>query len=39
MPLIDHRTVPEIDMRPGIRGQFLANKDLGARPGEVPPRA
>ena len=31
MPVIDHRTVPEIVMRPGIRGQFLASKDLGAR--------
>jgi quercetin dioxygenase-like cupin family protein len=31
MPIVDHRTVPEIDMRPGIRGRFLANKELGAR--------
>ena len=31
MPVVNHRTVPEIVMRPGIRGQFLANKELGAR--------
>ena len=31
MPIVDHRSVPEIDMRPGIRGRFLANKELGAR--------
>jgi quercetin dioxygenase-like cupin family protein len=30
MPVIDHRTLPEITMRQGIRGQFLASKDLGA---------
>ena len=30
MPIIDHRTIPEIQMRPGIRGQFLANQALGA---------
>ena len=30
MPIIDHRTIPEIVMRPGIRGQFLAHKDSGA---------
>ena len=30
MPLIDHRKVPELQMRPGIRGQFLANHELGA---------
>ncbi len=30
MPIIDHRTVPEIQMRPGIKGQFLANKELGS---------
>jgi quercetin dioxygenase-like cupin family protein len=30
MSVIDHRTIPEIQMRPGIRGQFLANKELGA---------
>jgi quercetin dioxygenase-like cupin family protein len=31
MPVIDHRTLPDILMRPGIRGQFLAHKDLGAQ--------
>jgi len=31
MVVVDHRTVPEIVMRPGIRGQFLANHELGAR--------
>jgi len=30
MPIIDHRDVPALEMRPGIRGQFLANKELGA---------
>jgi quercetin dioxygenase-like cupin family protein len=30
MPFIDGRTIPEILMRPGIRGRFLAHKDLGA---------
>lgn len=30
MPLIDHRSIPEIQMRPGIRGQFLASKEHGA---------
>jgi len=30
MPLIDHRKLPEIQMRPGIRGQFLAAKEHGA---------
>ncbi len=30
MSVIDHRTIPTLDMRPGIRGQFLAHKDLGA---------
>lgn len=30
MPIIDHQTIPEIAMRPGIRGQFLAHKDSGA---------
>jgi quercetin dioxygenase-like cupin family protein len=30
MPLVDHRTIPEIHMRPGIRGQFLASKEQGA---------
>jgi quercetin dioxygenase-like cupin family protein len=31
MPIVDHSAIPEIHMRPGIRGQFLAHKDLGAR--------
>jgi quercetin dioxygenase-like cupin family protein len=31
MPVVDHHTIPELHMRPGIRGQFLAHKDLGAR--------
>jgi len=30
MPVIDHQTLPEVLMRPGIRGQFLAHKNLGA---------
>ena len=30
MPLIDHEKVPELQMRPGIRGKFLANHELGA---------
>ena len=30
MPFIDGRTIPEILMRPGIHGRFLAHKDLGA---------
>lgn len=30
MPLIDHRQIPEIQMRPGIRGQFLASQEQGA---------
>ena len=30
MPVIAQHTLPEIHMRPGIRGQFLANKALGA---------
>jgi quercetin dioxygenase-like cupin family protein len=30
MPVIRHRDIPEIAMRPGIRGQFLASKDHGA---------
>jgi quercetin dioxygenase-like cupin family protein len=30
MPIIAHNTIPEIRMRPGIRGKFLANKELGA---------
>jgi quercetin dioxygenase-like cupin family protein len=31
MPVIDHQHIPEIEMRPGIRGQFLASKAQGAR--------
>ena len=31
MPVIAHHTLPEIRMRPGIRGQFLANGELGAQ--------
>src|SRR5215813_9260528 len=30
MPFVDGRTIPEILMRPGIHGRFLAHKDLGA---------
>jgi len=30
MLVIDHRTLPELTMRPGIQGQFLAHQDLGA---------
>jgi quercetin dioxygenase-like cupin family protein len=30
MPVITHQSIPEIRMRPGIRGQFLSHKDLGA---------
>jgi quercetin dioxygenase-like cupin family protein len=31
MPVINHQQIPEIEMRPGIRGQFLASKEQGAR--------
>jgi quercetin dioxygenase-like cupin family protein len=31
MPVIDHQHIPEITMRPGIRGQFLASKEHGAQ--------
>ena len=31
MPLINHQSIPEIEMRPGIRGKFLASKEQGAR--------
>ena len=31
MPVIAHQNIPEMQMRPGIRGQFLSHKDLGAR--------
>jgi len=30
MPFIDGSTIPEVLMRPGIHGRFLAHKDLGA---------
>jgi putative monooxygenase len=31
MPIIDHQHIPEIEMRPGIRGRFLASQEQGAR--------
>jgi quercetin dioxygenase-like cupin family protein len=31
MPVINHQEIPEIEMRPGIRGQFLAGTEYGAR--------
>jgi hypothetical protein len=31
MPVINHREIPEVEMRPGIRGQFLAGAGHGAR--------
>src|SRR5919197_6773383 len=31
MSVISHQTIPEVLMRPGIRGQFLAHKNLGAK--------
>jgi quercetin dioxygenase-like cupin family protein len=31
MPVINHEEIPEIEMRPGIRGQFLASAAHGAR--------
>jgi quercetin dioxygenase-like cupin family protein len=31
MPVINHQEIPEIEMRPGIRGQFLASVEHGAR--------
>jgi hypothetical protein len=31
MAIISHRSIPEVEMRPGIRGQFLASKEQGAR--------
>jgi quercetin dioxygenase-like cupin family protein len=31
MPVINHEEIPEIEMRPGIRGQFLASRAHGAR--------
>jgi len=30
MPVINHQEMPEIEMRPGIRGQFLASTEHGA---------
>jgi quercetin dioxygenase-like cupin family protein len=31
MPVIHHQQIPEIEMRPGIRGQFLASRGHGAQ--------
>jgi putative monooxygenase len=31
MPVIHHQQIPGIEMRPGIRGRFLASIDHGAR--------
>jgi putative monooxygenase len=31
MPVIKHQEIPEIEMRPGIRGQLLASAEHGAR--------
>jgi quercetin dioxygenase-like cupin family protein len=31
MPVISHQHIAEIQMRPGIRGQFLASQEHGAR--------
>jgi quercetin dioxygenase-like cupin family protein len=31
MPVIHHQEMPEIEMRPGIRGQFLTSMEHGAR--------
>jgi quercetin dioxygenase-like cupin family protein len=31
MPFVDHRTIPEVLMRAGVRGKFLVNKDTPAR--------
>ena len=30
MPFVDHRTIPEVLMRAGVRGKFLVNKDTPA---------
>jgi quercetin dioxygenase-like cupin family protein len=30
MPVINHADCPKLEMRPGIRGRFLANKELGS---------
>ena len=30
MPVIDHAQCPELEMRPGIRGRFLASHELGS---------
>jgi quercetin dioxygenase-like cupin family protein len=30
MPVFPHQQIAEIEMRPGIRGQFLASKEQGA---------
>lgn len=31
MAVIDHSQLPELQMRPGILGRFLAHKDLGSQ--------
>ena len=31
MPVINHNDLPELQMRPGIKGRFLAHKDTGAQ--------
>jgi quercetin dioxygenase-like cupin family protein len=31
LPVINHQEIPEIEMRPGIRGQFLASTEYRAR--------
>ena len=31
MPVINHNDLPQLQMRPGIRGRFLAHKDTGAQ--------
>ena len=31
MPVINHQEIPEIEIRPGILGQFLASTEPGAR--------
>ena len=30
MPFVDHRSIPEVVMRPGITGHFLVNHEMGA---------
>jgi hypothetical protein len=36
MPFIDGCTIPEVLMRPGIHGRFLAHKELGASTVSLP---